>query len=111
LSLIPRRLAPHIGDAQHVGGAGRAERHAGHHDHALAGLGPKPSLNAMRQARSTMSSWSCASSVTTQCTPHTTASLRPVAMLGDSATIGGRSPPYTILVAIEVRADMSRNGR
>jgi len=49
--------------------------------------------------------------VTTQCTPHTTASRRPVAMLDDNATIGGRSPPYTILVAIEVRADMSRNGR
>ena len=50
----------------------------------------KPSVKAMRLARSTMSSWSCASSVITQCTPHTTASRRPVAILGDSATIGGR---------------------
>ena len=50
----------------------------------------KPSLKAMRLARSTMSSWSWASSVITQCTPHTTDSRRPVAMLGDSATIGGR---------------------
>src|SRR6266853_2981000 len=33
----------------------------------------KPSLKAIRQARSTMSSWSCASSATTQCTPHTAA--------------------------------------
>jgi len=73
---LPRRLASHRGDAQHVGGAGRAERDAGHHDHAAHPALAKPSLNAMRQARSTMSSWSWASSVTTQCTPHTTASRR-----------------------------------
>ena len=40
-----------------------------------------------------MSSLSCASSVTTQCKPHAIASLRPVASIGVSATIGtlGRS--------------------
>ena len=37
-----------------------------------------------------MSSWSCASSVTTQWTPQTTARRRPVEILGDSATIGER---------------------
>ena len=49
----------------------------------------KPSLNVMRLARSTMSSRSRASCATTQCTPHTTESLRPVDMLGEIATIGG----------------------
>ena len=49
----------------------------------------KPSLNAMRQARSTMSSWSCASSATTQCTPQTSDNFRPVERFGEIATIGG----------------------
>ena len=49
----------------------------------------KPSRNAMRQARSTMSSWSCASSATMQWTPHTAARRRPVATLGEIATIAG----------------------
>src|SRR5688572_17274938 len=53
----------------------------------------KPSLNEMRQARLTMSSRSCASSVTTQCTPHTNDNFRAVLTLGDRAIIGdfGRS--------------------
>ena len=34
-----RRFRADERDPQHVGGAGRAERHAGDHDHALAGLG------------------------------------------------------------------------
>ena len=67
---------------------GRAERHAGDDDHALAGRA-KPSLKARRQARSTMSSWSRASSATMQCTPQTTDSRRAVATLGEIATIGG----------------------
>src|SRR6266851_1998301 len=40
----------------------------------------KPSLKARRHARWTMSSWSWASSATTQWTPHTSDSLRPVRM-------------------------------
>jgi hypothetical protein len=53
----------------------------------------KPSWKARRQARSTMSPGSLASSVTMQWMPHATESLRPVPMFGDSATIGtcGRS--------------------
>ena len=39
LALIPRRLATHIGNPQHIGRARRAERHAGDRDDALAGLG------------------------------------------------------------------------
>ena len=52
----------------------------------------KPSANAMRLARSTMSSWSCASSATTQCTPQTSDNRRPVAIFGEIATIGGVRP-------------------
>ena len=48
-----------------------------------------------------MSSWSCASSVTTQCTPQTTASRRPVDMFGDSATIGGRGRSRATRKAVE----------
>ena len=53
----------------------------------------KPSRKARRQARSIMSSWSRASSATTQCTPQQAESLRPAATLGEIATIGtcGRS--------------------
>src|SRR5437763_1127559 len=63
----------------------------------------KPSRNAMRQARSTMSSRSRASSSTTQCTPHTTASRRPAVTLGEIATIGdcGRSRATRITVEPE----------
>ena len=49
----------------------------------------KPSRKAMLPARLTMSSRSCASSATTQCTPQTTDSLRPVARFGVIATTGG----------------------
>ena len=42
-------------DAYHVGRAGRAERHAGDDDDALAGFG-EAFANAIWQARSTMSS-------------------------------------------------------
>ena len=42
----------------------------------------KPSLNASRQARSTMSSRSCASSATMQCTPQTSDRRRPVESFG-----------------------------
>ena len=52
----------------------------------------KPSLNASRQARSTMSSWSRASSATTQWMPQATESLRPVERLGEIATIGTLRP-------------------
>ena len=84
----------------------------------------KPSLKAMRQARSTMSSWSCASSATTQCTPQTSDSLRPVARLGEIATIGGfgrsratRSPvepenvQHTMAGEIERLGDLPRRRR
>src|SRR5581483_6842951 len=37
--LVAGLLAADIGDAQHVGGAGGAEGHAGHRDDALPGLG------------------------------------------------------------------------
>ena len=47
-----------------------------------------PSRQAMRQARSTMSSKSWASSVTTQCKPQARASRRPVLCTGVSAMIG-----------------------
>ena len=43
----------------------------------------------MLPARFTMSSRFCASSATTQCTPHTTDSLRPVMRFGVIATTGG----------------------
>ncbi len=49
----------------------------------------KPSLKAIEPARLTMSSRSLASSATTQCTPQTAESLRPVARLGVIATTGG----------------------
>jgi hypothetical protein len=48
----------------------------------------KPSLKASRQARSTMSSRSCASSATMQWMPQTSDGRRPVAILGEIATIG-----------------------
>ena len=74
----------------------------------------KPSLKARRQARCTMSSWSWASSATTQCTPHTSDSLRPVSRLGEIATIGGcgrsratRRPVAPELVQ-QMMADSSR---
>ena len=49
----------------------------------------KLSRKAMRQARLTMSSWSRASSATTQWTPQTSDNLRPVESFGEIATIGG----------------------
>ena len=49
----------------------------------------KPSRNVIEPARLTMSSRSLASSATTQCTPHTADSLRPVARFGVIATTGG----------------------
>ena len=48
-----------------------------------------PSRNAIEPARLTMSSRSLASSATTQCTPQTADSLRPVARFGVIATTGG----------------------
>jgi hypothetical protein len=61
----------------------------------------KPSRNAIEPARSTMSSWSRASSATTQCTPHTTDSLRPVAMFGVIATTGGLGRSRATRTAVE----------
>src|SRR5258705_312790 len=68
----------------------------------------KPSRKAMEPARSTMSSWSCASSATTQCTPHTTDNLRPVARFGVIATTGsfGRSRATRIAVEPELVQQM-----
>ena len=48
----------------------------------------KPSAKAMRQALATMSSRSFGSPVSTQCSPQTMASLRPVAGIGVRAMIG-----------------------
>ena len=79
-------------DAQHVGGAGVPSGTPATMMTRWPALA-KPSLKAMRQARSTMSSRSWASSATTQCTPQTSDSRRAVARLGEIATIGdfGRS--------------------
>jgi hypothetical protein len=83
LDFIGHRLADE-GDAQRVGGAVTRMRCPG-----LA----KPSRKAMRQARSTTSSTSCASSVSTLCNPQTTATRRAVSGRGVRARIGvtGRS--------------------
>ena len=48
-----------------------------------------------------MSSWSWASSATTQCTPHTTDNLRPVARLGVIATTGGFGRSRATRIAVE----------
>ena len=77
-------------DAHVVGRAGRAERHAGDDDDPLARSAAKPSMKACRQARSAMSRSSRASSVTTACTPQTSARRRAVATIGVSARIGER---------------------
>src|SRR5436309_2066863 len=61
----------------------------------------KPSRNAMLPARSTMSSWSCASSATTQCTPHTNDNFRPVARFGVIATTGGFGRSRATRIAVD----------
>ena len=48
-----------------------------------------------------MSSWSCASSATTQCTPHTTDNLRPVTRFGVIATTGGFGRSRATRIAVE----------
>src|SRR6266540_3649625 len=69
----------------------------------------KPSAKAMRQARSTMSSWSRASSATTQWTPHTSASLRPLAR--DPQRGRARRGPAHDRGEIEGLGDLARGGR
>jgi hypothetical protein len=63
----------------------------------------KPSRKPIELARLTMSSRSLASSATTQCTPHTAESFRPVARFGVIATTGtfGRSRATRIAVEPE----------
>jgi hypothetical protein len=48
-----------------------------------------------------MSSWSCASSATTQGTPHTSDSLRPVARFGVIATTGGFGRSRATRIAVD----------
>ena len=67
---------------------GDAERHAGDDDDALAGPG-KAVAKRDRAGAVDHVVQICASSATTQCTPHTTDNLRPVAMFGVIATTGG----------------------
>jgi hypothetical protein len=92
-ALVQRRFrCAYIGDAEHVGRAWRAQRNAGGDDDAVAVDG-ESFLLGDAQARSTMSSRSCASGVTTQWVPQTIDMRRAVFKFGDNAMIGtvGRS--------------------
>src|ERR1700709_2832872 len=61
----------------------------------------KPSRNAIEPARLTMSLRTCSTSATTQCTPHTTDNLRPVARLGVIATTGGFGRSRATRIAVD----------